>query len=96
VEDTDEQATTGQLTGLAEDQDTFLVEVDVEARQDESYMTSHTGRVYNSQGARQLRDIVQNSTERWMLANDGADEEYYSEMSKVYFPSITPWIFNKY
>lgn len=55
----------------------------MEARQEESYMTSHTGRVYNSQGARQLRDIVQNSTERWMLANDGADEEYYREMSKM-------------
>lgn len=78
-----DQAAAGQLTGLAEDQDNFVVQVDVEARQDASYATSHTGHAYTQQEGRQLRDIVQTSTERWMLANDGADEEYHREMSNM-------------
>lgn len=76
------EAASGELTGLAEDQD-ILVEVDVEARNDQSYANSRINGGGVHEGARVLRDIVQESTERWMLANDGADEEYYRELSNM-------------
>jgi hypothetical protein len=77
-------AASGQLTGLAEDQD-VLVHIDQDARNDQSYANSRShqqGAVVQT-GPRILREIVQESTERWMLANDGADDEYYREMSNM-------------
>ena len=81
-EESEPQTTAGELTGLAEDQDSVMVEVDIEARE-ESYRITGTGGTRSQQGARQLRSIVQHSTERWMLANDDADEEYYRELSSM-------------
>jgi phosphoribosyl-ATP pyrophosphohydrolase len=76
-------AASGQLTGLAEDQDVF-VHVDEAARNDQSYVNSRSQQQAAVQtGPRILREIVQESTERWMLANDGADDEYYREMSNM-------------
>jgi hypothetical protein len=74
-------AASGQLTGLAEDQD-ILVHVDSDARNDQSYVNSR-GLQPTQTGPRILREIVQESTERWMLANDGADDEYYRELSNM-------------
>ena len=66
----------GHLPGLAQDQDTFMVDVDVEARQNSS-------RTSQPNAPRHLREIVTSSTERWMLANDGADMEFYREMQVI-------------
>lgn len=71
-----EQVTAGQLTGLAEDQENVLVHVDRDARA-HLQQQDHEEPQYAS---RQLKDIVTASTERWMLANDDADAEYYREV----------------
>lgn len=63
----------GQLTGLAQDQNTIVVERDLEARQS-SATTS------NDNQSRHLRDIVRDSTERWQLPTADADREYYEEL----------------
>ena len=72
-----DQVTAGQLTGLAEDQESVIVHVDTEAR---SHMQNQVEPQYAS---RQLKDIVTDSTERWMLANDDADAEYYRELQSM-------------
>jgi alpha-tubulin suppressor-like RCC1 family protein len=84
-----EGAASGQLTGIAQDQD-VVVPIDDEARR-----TTHAsatdpraedGDMYQQLRAgasRQLRDIVRESTERWLLATDGADEEYLREMQML-------------
>jgi alpha-tubulin suppressor-like RCC1 family protein len=72
-----EQVTAGQLTGLAENQEDIIVHVDVEAR---THIQNQDEPQYAS---RQLKDIVTNSTERWMLANDDADSEYYRELQSM-------------
>lgn len=74
-------AASGQLTGLAEDQDR-IVNVDSDARNDQSYINSRGAHAVSNE-PRVLREIVQESTERWMLANDGADDEYYRELSNM-------------
>lgn len=71
-----DQVTAGQLTGLAEDQDKVVVKVDVEAR-------AHTNKQQPEYASRRLTDIVTDSTERWMLANDDADAEYYRELQSM-------------
>lgn len=71
----DQAATSGQLTGLAADQ-TTMIAVDTEAR-------SAQGNSRRNGGPRQLRDIVMESTEKWLMANDGADLEYYHEMKAL-------------
>ena len=64
--------TSGQLTGLAQDE-TNAIEMDTEAR--EAYRNINTNsRVLASQNNnrnRQLRDIIQDSTEEWMMAKQG-------------------------
>ncbi len=74
--DGEDAVTSGELTGLAENQDTTMVAVDVEARS----VGEHSMRPGAS---RQLREIVRESTERWLLANDGADAEYYRELQSM-------------
>lgn len=68
-------AAAGELTGLAEDQSRSIA-VDVESRQSRHYSADYV----HSGASRQLRDIVSESTERWLLANDEADLEYLSEL----------------
>lgn len=75
-----EQVTAGQLTGLAEDQENVLVHVDRDARAHLQQQEDHEEPQYAS---RQLKDIVTASTERWMLANDDADAEYYRELQTM-------------
>ena len=72
-----EQVTAGQLTGLAENQEDVIVQVDKDARAAMQQQQDHEEPQYAS---RQLKDIVTASTERWMLANDDADAEYYREV----------------
>jgi alpha-tubulin suppressor-like RCC1 family protein len=95
--DDHEAAASGQLTGMAADQANTVVQVDHEARahrdhvSDQASPSSAGSRASNGQNrnasaaprARVLRDIVLDSTERWMLANDGADQEYYRELKSI-------------
>lgn len=53
-----------------------MVSVDSEARQ-----TSHANRQANR--ARQLREIVRDSTEQWMLPTGDAEREYYDELRSM-------------
>ena len=62
----DATATSGALVGLAADQQTFLVSVDTEARES-SGMTS-------GGGPRVLEDILRQSNDSFMQANDDADD----------------------
>lgn len=72
----------GQLAGLAASQDT-VVTVDVETRENRPIRRA-PGRInVTAPRYRQLRDIVSESTERWLLANDDADSEYYEEMQAM-------------
>lgn len=68
-------AAAGELTGLAEDK-SLSITADVESRQARHYDSSYV----HSGASRQLRDIVSESTERWLLANDEADQDYLSEL----------------
>ena len=104
-------ARSGQLTGMAQDQD-VVITPDVAARESRAEVMVGQGnsttnqrrsenRVRGSSGRsgnllrallrtclivriagrnRQLRDIVQDSTERWLLPTDDADREYYEEL----------------
>lgn len=65
----------GALTGLAQDQG-MEVAVDEAARN----AASGVRRRQQSDRVRQLREIVRDSTERWMLPSDDADREYYEEL----------------
>ena len=73
--DGEDAVTSGQLTGLAKDQNQS-VEVDIETRQ---YAT----RNFQHGTSRKLQDIVNSSTERWLLANDDAESEYYQELLEL-------------
>lgn len=77
-----EAAAAGELTGLAQDQSTFVVAVDAETRIG-AHQESHIGSHNEVQEPRLLRSIVRDSTERWMLANDDADREFYREMKAM-------------
>lgn len=70
-------AETGQLHGLAQDQDNFVVEADLDARQEEAatqaVAASHPALPAEN---RQLRDLVRDSTEQWQLPSIEADLEY--------------------
>jgi hypothetical protein len=98
----------GELTGMAQDQNTTMIEVDELAREDQaqayaaatttaSTSTTHGDTTGIGSGARsvasaahrgpvvpperrRLRDIVQDSTERWLLPTDQAEQEYFSEL----------------
>ena len=77
-------AETGQLHGLAQDQDNFMVEADLEARQEEAaaaaqWEATHPTVVAES---RQLRDLVRDSTEQWQLPPVEADNEYREVLQK--------------
>lgn len=84
-------AASGTLTGLAQDQNSFMVAVDEEARIQAQAATGGAaaggggggGGGPLSSNPRQLGDIVKWSNERWMLATDGADEEYYRELKAL-------------
>ena len=89
-EDEDHNAASGQLTGIAQDQ-SFVVPVDDEARRHQLRSISsqssntHTGsHTYTRPSApRHLRDIVRESTERWQMQTDGADQEYFRELKSI-------------
>ncbi len=68
-------AATGHLTGLAQDQNRSI-KVDTETRQNNT-------RNFQSGTSRKLQDIVNSSTERWLLANDDAELEYYQELIEL-------------
>lgn len=63
--ETEEAVTSGQLTGINADQ-SITIEIDEESRQQVE------GNVHPG-ASRQLRDIVRESTERWLLADDYGD-----------------------
>lgn len=71
----------GKLTGIAQEQLSTVVEVDTDARAHASSAASSNrrggGRPVQS---RQLRDIVRDSTERWMMPTDDAEQEYLEEL----------------
>ncbi len=70
------EVTAGALVGIAGDSESF-VPVDTEAR------SSSGGGGEGGSGdprGRQLREILQQSTDGFMLANDDADQEYYREL----------------
>lgn len=70
-------AETGQLHGLAQDQDNFVVEADLEARQEEEAAGQATAsNAVLPAESRQLRDLVRDSTEQWQLPPLEADLEY--------------------
>lgn len=71
------QAEAGALTGLAQDQGTVVV-VDTEARNASTSRNSASSRPADR--ARQLREIVRESTEQWMLPSYDAEREYYDEL----------------
>lgn len=64
-------AATGTLTGLAQDQDQAII-VDAEARE-------HLPN-FRANANRQLRDIVQHSTEQWLMADEEAENDYHHEL----------------
>jgi hypothetical protein len=80
-------AASGQLTGMAQDQDTLMVPVDEEARRTAATANdSASGDMYQALrpgASRQLRDIVRESTERWLMASDGGEDEFLREMQAM-------------
>lgn len=72
--------TSGQLTGLAQDQQSIQVPVDVEARRS---AVNSNNLAYSGSRYRQLGDIVQKSTQRWLISNDEAEEEYFKELRAI-------------
>eukprot|EP01041_Mallomonas_annulata_P000366 gene366-669_t len=73
--DQGEAVAAGQLTGLAQDQNQEL-HVDRE-------IYRHTFENVHEGAARKLRDIVNASTNKWLLANDDANMEYYDELRSM-------------
>lgn len=87
-------AAAGGLTGIAQDQDTTVVHVDNETRASHrvpisaSSLTNNNNNNGNSSNStrrappesRLLRDIVRDSTERWMMPTEDAELEYYEEL----------------
>lgn len=78
-------APSGQLTGLAQDQDAIIVEADMDARQAQQAQAQQEGEhaAWNNPEHRQLRDIVSDSLKRWQLPTADADAEYYSELKAM-------------
>lgn len=72
---------TGDLTGFAHDRSENVVTVDQEARQAQA-AGSRTVRS-RPIAPRHVRDIVKDSTEKWMAANKDDDEEYFNEMQAI-------------
>jgi hypothetical protein len=90
ADEEDHAAAAGELTGLAQDQDNFAIAYDAEARRAQAEAQGLEGRAGENtqQGGpgtetRMLRSIVRDSTERWMLATDGADQEFYRELKAM-------------
>ena len=69
----------GKLTGIAQEQLSTVVEVDTDARAHNAG-TSGGRRGGRPAQSRQLRDIVRDSTERWMMPTDDAEQEYLEEL----------------
>jgi hypothetical protein len=65
----------GTLAGMAADQESVVV-IDQDARDAESNVQSNSRQ-------RQLRDIVRESTNQWMLNTEGADAEYVKELTSM-------------
>jgi hypothetical protein len=78
VSDESQAVSSGTLTGLAADQDNVISEDKVARGLD--HIQDATENV-----PRLLRDIVAESTERWMLSNDNSNEEYYKELIAIGF-----------
>lgn len=81
-------AETGQLHGLAQDQDNFVVEADMEARNEEAvaHLEASQPPAATVAESRQLRDLVRDSTEKWQLPPLEADIEYREALLKQGFP----------
>lgn len=82
-----EEAQAGRLTGMAQDQDTIIIQQDQEERQRAAAALSRRERAEAAasrrgrhQDYRTLREVVRESTERWLLSSDDADQEYYEEL----------------
>ena len=73
----DASATSGALVGLAADQQTFLVSADTEARESSGMGNGE------SEGPRVLEDILRQSNDSFMAANDDADDEYHRELESL-------------
>jgi alpha-tubulin suppressor-like RCC1 family protein len=78
VSDESQAASSGTLTGLAADGDNVIFEDKVARGLDHIQDATENG-------PRLLRDIVAESTERWMLSNDNSDEDYYKELIAIGF-----------
>lgn len=75
----------GQLAGLAQDQG-VVIQPEVDSRRERAEAAARSGsskvirNAQNDGGTRYLRDIVRESTERWMLPTEDAEQEYYEEL----------------
>jgi hypothetical protein len=82
-EEVNANAQAGQLTGLARNQD-LAIQPEQESRRTRAEAAARSGSRRhineNEQDGRYLRDIVRESTERWMLSSEDVDQEYYEEL----------------
>lgn len=69
---------TGGFVGLRADRADNIVQVDAEAR-----MAAGNNRRAHPGAPRHVREIVKESTERWLSANQDADLEYIAEMQAI-------------
>lgn len=81
-------AATGQLPGMAADQD-VVIQPEADSRRERaaaaarSGARSHIRQAGNDTRTRYLRDIVRESTERWMLPTEDAEAEFYEELGAM-------------
>ncbi len=61
-----------------------VVQVDTEARASNQSATARSRAV--PQQSRQLREIVRESTERWMMPTEDSEREYCEELSAMGYP----------
>jgi hypothetical protein len=71
--------TSGELTGLAENQNTTIT-ADYESRRSSNAQAGRSRTTVSQSHSRQLRDIVQDSTDRWLISSEETDLEYYLEL----------------
>eukprot|EP01031_Cornospumella_fuschlensis_P027499 gene27499-33210_t len=83
IDNEHEEVRAGQLTGLAQDQG-VMVQPEAQSRRERAAAAARSGSRRLAQQPtntpRLLRDIVRESTERWMLSSEDADEEYFEEL----------------
>ena len=87
----EDNATSGALMGLAQDKSNTIIHIDEESRAaygmkslgNPDLLASNQPNHPSHRHPRTLDEIVKDSTEKWMLTNDDADEEYYRELRAV-------------